>query len=218
MKDGAIQSLGCESRGRRLYGSANEQNAQVSANPSKFRPFYHPSRLSKRFMTGAAFLDGGKYKIGLEAAFTDTPGLNWDTHVNQAIQNGSRGQLANLLRIFSQGLAAFALDLGRRMDDVILLTMSEFGRTARENGSRGTDHGLGNEMIAIGHSVKGGKVYGDWEGLRAESLDRGRYLAVTTDFRDVLGEVTAKHLGGKDLDGLFPRYSIDPVRFRGFIG
>ena len=155
-----------------------------------------------------------KAGVGLEAAFTDTPGLNWDTHANEG---GARGQIANLLNNFGQAIAAFATDLGKRMDDVVILTMSEFGRTARENGSRGTDHGHANAMFVLGSSVKGGKVYGDWKGLDAQNLHEGRDLAVTTDFRDVLGEVAVKHLGNKNLDKIFPNYAASAKNFRGFM-
>jgi uncharacterized protein (DUF1501 family) len=159
-----------------------------------------------------------KANIGLEVAFTDTPGLNWDTHLNQSAgQNPSQGQLANLLRDFGMAIAAFATDLGRRMDDVVLLTMSEFGRTARENGSRGTDHGHANSMLVLGNTVKGGKVYGDFRGLRSDQLFEGRDLALTTDFRDVFAEAAFKHLGAKDLNKLFPNYAVSASKFRGFL-
>jgi len=99
-----------------------------------------------------------------------------------------------------------------------VLTMSEFGRTARENGSRGTDHGHGNAMMVLGNSVKGGKVYGEWKGLKNDQLNEGRDLAVTTDFRDVFAEVANKHLGAKDLNALFPKYTVSRSNFRGFLG
>jgi uncharacterized protein (DUF1501 family) len=155
-----------------------------------------------------------KANVGLEVAFTDTPGLNWDTHANEG---GGRGQIANLLNGFGQAIAAFATDLGKRMDDVVILTMSEFGRTVRENGSRGTDHGHANSMFVLGNSVKGGKIYGDWKGLANDNLYEGRDLAVTTDFRDVLGEVAFKHLGNKSLDKIFPNYQATATKFRGFM-
>ena len=158
-----------------------------------------------------------KAGVGLEVAFTDTPGLNWDTHANQAAGDGSRGQLANLLRTFGQGIAALATDLGQQMDDVVILTMSEFGRTAHQNGTNGTDHGHGNAMFVLGNSVKGGKVYGDWKGLKNDQLNEGRDLAVTTDFRDVFAEITYKHLGDKNLDKVFPGYAAKPANFRGII-
>jgi len=85
--------------------------------------------------------------------------------------------------------------------------MSEFGRTARENGTRGTDHGHANVMFVLGGPVKGGKVYGKWPGLEANQLWQGRDLAITTDFRDVFAEVVTGHLGAKDISGVFPGYS-----------
>ena len=147
-----------------------------------------------------------KANAGLEVAFTDMGG--WDTHVNQG------PQLQNLLRQFAQGLTAFRQDLGDRMADVAVVTMSEFGRTARENGNRGTDHGHANVMFAMGASVKGGKVYGDWPGLEPEQLNEGRDLAVTTDFRDVLGEFVVKQLGNGKLADVFPGHQ---AKFRGVV-
>ena len=183
------------------------------ANPAQYRPEnganYPPSPLGRSLQQIAQLIKAG---VGLEIAFAEAGG--WDTHVNQG---GSRGQLANLLRDFSNSIAAFATDLGKRMDDVVLLTMSEFGRTARENGSRGTDHGHGNAMLILGNSVRGGKVFGDWKGLTNDQLNEGRDLAVTTDFRDVFAEVAAKHLGAKDLDSLFPKYGVNNAKFRGFL-
>jgi uncharacterized protein (DUF1501 family) len=104
------------------------------------------------------------------------------------------------------------------MDDVIILTMSEFGRTARENGNRGTDHGHANAMLVLGNSIKGGKVYGNWKGLSNDKLYEGRDLDVTTDFRDVFGEISVKHLGNKNLDKIFPGYGSNPVNFKSFLG
>jgi uncharacterized protein (DUF1501 family) len=94
------------------------------------------------------------------------------------------------------------------MDDVVILTMSEFGRTVRENGNRGTDHGHANAMFVMGNSVRGGKVYGRWPGLKEDQLFEGRDLALTTDFREVFGEIAMQHLGAKDLKTVFPGYSI----------
>ena len=158
-----------------------------------------------------------KAGIGLEIAFAETGG--WDTHSNQGNpQNPSQGQLANLLRDFAASIAAFNTDLGKRMDDVVVLTMSEFGRTARENGTRGTDHGHANAMFVLGNSVKGGKVYGDFRGLKSDKLYEGRDLDVTTDFRDVFAEAAYKHLGAKDLGKIFPNYSASAAKFRGYLG
>jgi uncharacterized protein (DUF1501 family) len=126
------------------------------------------------------------------------------------------GQLANNLSDFGQSLAGFYQDLGDRMEDVVVVTMSEFGRTAKENGNRGTDHGHANVMFVMGGGVHGGKVYGDWPGLAEEQLNEGRDLALTTDFRDVLGELVAKHLGNTNLKAVFPGY--ENPKFRGLIG
>lgn len=191
-------------------------NFLKQANPAQFKPengAIYPNTPFGRSLRQIAQLV--KADVGLEIAFTDTPGLNWDTHANQG---GARGQLANLLRDFGAGLAALAADLGQRMDDVVILTMSEFGRTARQNGTNGTDHGHGNAMLVLGNSVKGGKVYGDWKGLKPDQLNEGRDLAVTTDFRDVFAEVSIKHLGNKNLDKIFPGYQANAKKFRGFLG
>ena len=146
-----------------------------------------------------------KSELGVEMAFADVGG--WDHHVNEVGPSASQGQLANLLRDYGQALAAFWRDMGDRMNDVVLVTMSEFGRTAHENGNRGTDHGHANCMFVMGGSVKGGKVYGQWPGLEREQLYEGRDLALTTDFRDVLGELVARHMGYTTLDGVFPGYA-----------
>lgn len=156
-----------------------------------------------------------KSNAGVEFAFADIGG--WDHHVNEAAQRATEGQLANILRDFGQSLAAFWQDLGDRMDDVVVVTMSEFGRTARENGNRGTDHGHANVMFVMGGDVKGGKVYGDWPGLAQEQLYENRDLNLTTDFRDVLGEVVYAHLGNRNLAGVFPGYSAGSAKFRGLI-
>jgi len=142
--------------------------------------------------------------VGLEIAFVESNG--WDHHTGEG---GSRGQLANRLRDWASGLAAFAKDLGSRMSDVTVITVSEFGRTVRENGNRGTDHGHGNVAFLLGGGVKGGKVYGRWPGLASEKLYEGRDLAVTTDFRDIFAEVLAKRLGTMKLPEVFPGYALD---------
>ncbi len=190
-------------------------NFLKQANPAQYKPengAQYPNNPFGSNLRQIAQLI--KANVGLEIAFTDTPGLNWDTHANEG---GARGQIANLLGNFGQAIAAFATDLGKRMDDVVILTMSEFGRTAKENGTRGTDHGHANSMFVLGNSVKGGKVYGDWKGLKNENLYEGRDLAVTTDFRDVFGEIAQKHLGEKNLGKVFPNYSTNAKNFRGFL-
>ena len=101
------------------------------------------------------------------------------------------------------------------MADVTLVTMSEFGRTAKENGDRGTDHGHANVMFVMGGQVRGGKVYGDWPGLEPEQLYQGRDLNLTTDFRDVLAELVTHQLGNSRIDAVFPGY--DAPRYRGLM-
>lgn len=151
-----------------------------------------------------------KADVGLEIAFAEIGG--WDTHAGQG---AARGSLANNLAEFGQGLAALYTDLGDRMADVVILTMSEFGRTARQNGTGGTDHGTGTCFLALGGAVSGGKVLGKWPGLAPEQLYEGRDLAVTTDFRDVFGEIAQRHLGVQDLDAVFPGYQPTAKKFRG---
>ena len=211
--EGVYQENAKDSLGETGKETFEAVNYLKKANPSQFKPengAVYPNSPFGRSLSQIAQLI--KANVGLEIAFTDTPGLNWDTHANEG---GARGQLANLLRDFGASIAALTLDLGKRMDDVLILTMSEFGRTARQNGTGGTDHGHGNAMFLIGNSVKGGKVYGDWKGLKSSELNDGRDLAVTTDFRDVFSEIAAKHLGNKNLDKVFPNYTAG--KFKGFL-
>jgi uncharacterized protein (DUF1501 family) len=150
-----------------------------------------------------------KSNLGLEVAFTELG--QWDHHVNEG---STVGQLATRLDDFSSGLAAFSRDLGDRMADVVVVTMSEFGRTVKENGNRGTDHGHGNVMLVFGGPVKGGRVYGKWPGLNPDQLWQGRDLAITTDFRDVFSEVVMAHLGARDVSTIFPGHEYSgPVGF-----
>ena len=150
-----------------------------------------------------------KSDAGVEAAFAEVDG--WDHHQNE------NQQLSQLLNQFSNAIAAFCQDLGDRMEDVVVVTMSEFGRTVEENGNGGTDHGHGSMMMVLGGPVVGGKVYGDWPGLEKEQLFEGRDLAVTTDFRTVLyGELVRGHLGQSDLSSVFPGFksSVSPGLLR----
>ena len=171
---------------------------------------YPGGRLGPSLMQIARLI---KADVGLEVAFTDMGG--WDTHANEVGPKSSQGQLANLLSELGQSMAAFYQDLGDRMADVTIVTMSEFGRTARGNGNRGTDHGHANVMFALGGSIKGGKVYGDWPGLEPEQLYEQRDLNLTTDFRDVLGELVTVHLGNREIKNVFPGYT-EP-KFRGLV-
>ncbi|HVH55401.1 MAG TPA: DUF1501 domain-containing protein [Vicinamibacterales bacterium] len=142
-----------------------------------------------------------KADVGLEIAFAESG--NWDHHANEG---AAVGVLANRLDDLSQGIAALVRDLGDCMQDVAVVTMSEFGRAVAENGSRGTDHGHGNAMMIVGGAVRGGKVYGKWPGLAPEQRHDGRDLAVTTDFRAVFNEVVRGHLTLQDTSRVFPGF------------
>ena len=171
---------------------------------------YPNSPLGQNLMQIARLI---KSDVGLEVAFAEMGG--WDTHFNEVGARPTQGQLANLLSQFGSALAAFYQDLGDRMADVSVVTMSEFGRTARENGSRGTDHGHANVMFAFGGGIRGGKVYGEWPGLEQEQLYEQRDLQLTTDFRDVLGELVVRHLGNPRVTSVFPGY--EQPKFRGIV-
>jgi uncharacterized protein (DUF1501 family) len=175
-----------------------------SADPSKYCPengAEYPRSVFGQALRQIAQLV--KADVGLEIAFAEAGG--WDTHVNQG---SSAGQLAGRLDDFGRGIAALVRDLGERMADVVILTMSEFGRAVTENGNRGTDHGHGNAMMIIsGQHVRGGKVYGRWPGLAPEQRYERRDLAVTTDFRSVFGEVVRGHLGVTDTSAIFPGFT-----------
>jgi uncharacterized protein (DUF1501 family) len=156
-----------------------------------------------------------KADVGVEVAFADLGG--WDHHANETGPKASVGQLAQRLTEFGGSLAAFYQDLGDRMEDVVVVTMSEFGRTAKENGDRGTDHGHANAMFVMGGPVQGGKVYGQWPGLAREQLYENRDLALTTDFRDVLSESVYSHLGNKQIGKVFPGYLGKVDKFKGYL-
>ena len=214
---GGFEAIYAREMNDSLAGTGRETFEAVNylkkANPAQYQPEngaqYPRNPFGNSLLQIAQLIKAG---VGLEVAFTDIGG--WDTHVNQG---NSRGQLANLLQQFSSGIAALYQDLGQRMDDVVVLTMSEFGRTVRENGNRGTDHGHANAMFVLGNSVRGGKVYGQWPGLKSEQLYEGRDLALTTDFRDVFGEIATRHLGSTDVKSVFPNYSLTPSKFKGFL-
>ncbi len=170
---------------------------------------YPRSPLGRNMQTIAQLI---KADSGLEVAFAETGG--WDHHTNEG---GVQGQLASRLSELAGALAAFSRDLGDGMNEVVVLTMSEFGRTAHENGNRGTDHGHANVMLALGGPVLGGKVYGTWPGLAPDQLNEGRDLALTTDFRDVFGEVVRRHLRLEDPASVFPHYILEEKNSRGFL-
>jgi len=159
---------------------------------------YPPGRLGNSLKQIARLIKG---HVGLEIAFAEMDG--WDTHVGEG---GAVGVMANRLREFGQSLAAFEQDLGDRLEDVVIVTLSEFGRTAGENGNRGTDHGHGTVMFVAGGRVRGGKVYGRWPGLAPEVLYEGRDLDLTTDYRTVCSEILSRHLAQRDLSKIFPAF------------
>ncbi len=184
-----------------------------SANPLQYRPAsgvqYPAGQFGRALSQVAQLIKSG---VGVEIAFVDIDG--WDTH--QA-QGGAQGRLAARLRELGRGMRALYDDLGDHMADVVVLTMSEFGRTVAENGSGGTDHGHANCMFVAGGGVQGGKVLGEWPGLAAEQLYEGRDLAVTTDFRDVFAEIAARQLGARNLEKVFPGFAADRARWRGVL-
>src|SRR5579862_7650956 len=211
--EGGFEALYAQTVDQALRGTGNETFEAIDmlrkADPSKLQPdngaIYPKSKVGQTLQQVAQL---HKADIGLEVTFVDTGG--WDNHVNEG---GAQGQLSNLLRDLGQSMAAFSQDMGDRMDDIVLVTMSEFGRTAHENGNRGTDHGHANCMLVMGGPVNGGKVYGKWPGLAPEQLNEGRDLKLTTDFRSVLGEIISKHLGTMDLNAVFPGFENDPRKF-----
>jgi uncharacterized protein (DUF1501 family) len=200
--------------GDRIFRAAGDETFDAvkmlrAANPAQYTPGagvnYPASEFGNNMKQIAQLL---KANLGVEAAFTDVSG--WDTHQNQG---GANGQLANRLSDFSASIAAFWRDMGDEAENVTLVTMSEFGRTARENGTGGTDHGHANAMFVLGGKVKGGKVYGRWPGLDNDQLNEGRDLVLTTDFRQVLGEVVSQTLGAQNLETVFPEARLAPNRY-----
>ena len=185
--------------------------ALKAADPSKYSPrsgvSYPRGRLGDSMKQMAQLI---KADLGVELAFVDIGG--WDHHT---AEGASTGQLANLLRQLGGSLSAFNNDLGDRMTDVVVMTMTEFGRTVRENGNRGTDHGHGSVSFVMGGPVKGGRVHGRFPKLSEENLYEGRDLPVTTDFRDLVGEVLVRHMGVSDLKRVFPNYEVKPSAFVG---
>jgi len=209
MYDSAVDSV--------LHGAGKEAFDAIamlkSTDPTKYKPAngakYPNGAFGRSLMQIAQMI---KANLGLEVAFTDIGG--WDTHANQG---GAQGQLANRFREFSSGLAALYQDLGDRMADVVLLTMSEFGRTVRQNGNRGTDHGHATCFMVMGGAVRGGKVCGKWPGLAREQLYEGRDLMLTTDYRDVFAELAQNHFGARSLDKIFPNFKLDARQYPGLI-
>jgi uncharacterized protein (DUF1501 family) len=202
------------SSGDHILHSAGEATFEAvkmlrAANPAQYTPAtgadYPNSEFGNKMRQVAQLLKAG---LGVEAAFTDVTG--WDTH---HAQGGVNGQLSNRLRDFSNSIAAFWRDMGDGADNITVVTMSEFGRTAHENGTGGTDHGHANSMFVLGTTVKGGKVHGRWPGLDREQLNEGRDLAVTTDYRQVVGELVERTIGTTNFDLVFPGARLTSNRF-----
>ena len=213
-----FEAMYAESVDSVLHGTGRETFEAVkmlkSADPQRYTPApganYPRGRFGDALRQTAQLI---KANLGVQIAFTDIGG--WDHHVNEG---AAEGQLANVLREFSQSIAAFWMDLGPLSQDTVLVTMSEFGRTARENGNRGTDHGHANVMFILGGPVRGGRVYGRWPGLDPSQLNEGRDLALTTDFRRVLGEAVARHLGNLNLNVVFPGFDNSQQAFLRYLG
>ncbi|HTW79008.1 MAG TPA: DUF1501 domain-containing protein [Terracidiphilus sp.] len=209
----AFQAMYADSGDQILHAAGDETFEAVrmlrAANPAQYQPgngaIYPNTEFGNSMKQIAQLL---KANLGVEAAFSDVTG--WDTHQNQGSVNG---QLANRLTDFSQSIAAFWRDMGDSAENITLVTMSEFGRTARENGTGGTDHGHANAMFVLGGHVNGGKVYGKWPGLSNEQLNQGRDLALTTDYRAVLGEVVARTIGARDFEKVFPGANLESENF-----
>jgi uncharacterized protein (DUF1501 family) len=207
MYEGAVKDV--------LHGTGQETFDAIQflkkSDPSRYAPDagaeYPRGRYGDSLKQVAQLI---KADVGVEVAFTEIGG--WDHH---AAEGGVQGQLAGRLRELGDAMGAFGRDLGDRMQDVVLVTMTEFGRTARENGNRGTDHGHASVSFVMGGAVQGGAVRGRWPGLAPDALHEGRDLALTTDFRDLLGEVLARHLGVRDLARVFPGHPASPSRFPG---
>ncbi len=201
-----------------LHGTGEETFDAVkmlkAADPSKYTPSrganYPKGHFGESLRQLAQLI---KSNLGVQVAFADIGG--WDHHVNEG---STEGQIANVLTEFSKSIAAFWTDLGYLGEDTVVVTMSEFGRTARENGNRGTDHGHANVMFVLGGPVKGGRVYGRWPGLDQSQLYEGRDLALTTDFRQVIGEAVARHMGNQKLANVFPGFDNQPEKFLRFLG
>ena len=213
-----FESMYSESVDTVLHGTGRETFDAVkmlkSADPGQYKPMlganYPRGRFGDSLRQLAQLI---RANLGVQIAFADIGG--WDHHVNEG---NTQGQLANVLGDFSQSLAAFWTDIGDLGEETVVITMSEFGRTARENGTRGTDHGHANVMFVLGGPVKGGKVYGRWPGLDQSQLYEGRDLAVTTDFRNVISEALDHHLENKSLSKVFPGFETNSQKYLQLIG
>ena len=212
---GGFESMYGAALDRTMRGAGDEAFQALkdlkAKDPRSIRPSngaaYPGSPLGKRMQQIAQLI---KADLGLRVAVTDCGG--WDTHV---AQGSSKGQLAVRLQDFGASLGAFLMDFSDDLDRVCLVTLTEFGRTAKENGNRGTDHGHGSAAFIAGGGVKGGRVLNGWKGLRDQDLNDARDLPIAFDYRSLLGEALTKHLGIRDLSGVFPGYANDPRTWAG---
>jgi len=214
---GGFEAMYEQTANAALRGTGHETFEAVkllkTVNPTQYQPVaganYPRGPYGDRLKQVAQLV---KSDIGLEVAFADIGG--WDTHV---AEGAGQGQLANRLIEFGQGIAALYADLKDRADEIVILTMTEFGRTAKENGNRGTDHGHASVMFLLGGNIKGGQIHGKWPGLKTDQLYERRDLAITTDFRDVFAELAKTHLGATNLNAIFPGYQVNQANFKGLI-
>jgi len=214
---GGFEALYAGAVGDVLHGTGQETFDALKMlsglDPTKYTPAnkadYGRGKLGQSLKQIAQLI---KADVGLEVAFAEMGGF--DTHVNQG---AGQGLLARRLEELASGMKGFWQDLGDRMDDVVVLTMSEFGRTARQNANGGTDHGHGTAFLAMGGKVNGGKVISKWPGLAPEQLYEKRDLAVTTDFRQIFGEVATQHLKVRDVADVFPNFNAPKADYRGVL-
>ena len=196
--------------GKEVFDSLKTVDQVRQANAGAGQDSSYPKApIGRRLHEIAALIKAG---VGLEFAVTDIGG--WDTHINQG--NG-KGQLADRLRELSESIAAFKKDLGPLYGDVCVMTVTEFGRTVKENGTRGTDHGHGSVMMVAGGPIRGKRILGKWQTLKPENLFEGRDLPVTTDSRDAIAEILQRHMGIRNLNAVFPKFSVNAERFPGFL-
>jgi uncharacterized protein (DUF1501 family) len=191
--------------GKEIFTSLDSVKNLKDSNDS----IYPKSGISNHLKEIAVLI---KANLSLQVAVTDMSG--WDTHVGQGNQ---KGQLSDRFRELSGAIAAFKKDLGPLFQDVCLVTVTEFGRTVRENGNGGTDHGHGSVMMVAGGEVHGKKVYGHYKDLSKANLFEERDVPVTTDFRDVFAEIMEKHLGWREMDKIFPNFKAEPRNHLGIV-
>jgi uncharacterized protein (DUF1501 family) len=202
---GGSNGVRIQNAGRTLFADlALVQQLDVKGYAPANGAVYPANTFGTQLRQAAQLVKSG---VGLELATVNLGG--WDTHNAQGNQVGYQ---ANMLKIFADGIAALYTDLGTAMQDVMILTMTEFGRTAEENGSQGTDHGNAACWFALGGGVRSG-IYGQWPGLSKTQLYKGRYLAQSVDFRDIFGEIASKHLHNNGLASLLPGHNHTPLNF-----